>query len=67
MCNPMIRAKPLADRFLVTRDESGKWYVRRVRSVEQDIDKNEKVYRCDLPLANDLDLKGAIRFMKRYG
>lgn len=26
------------------------WYVRRIRVVEHDLDKDEKVYRCDLPI-----------------
>jgi hypothetical protein len=26
------------------------WYVRRVRLIEHDLDKDEKVYRCDKPL-----------------
>lgn len=31
-----------------------KWYVRRIRVIEHDLRTDEKVYRCDKPIANDL-------------
>ena len=31
------------------------WYVRRLRVLEHDLDRNEKVYRCDMPIANDCE------------
>jgi hypothetical protein len=40
----------MSDRYLIANDKSGKWYVRRIRVVEHDMDRDEKVYRCDLPV-----------------
>lgn len=38
-----------ADRFLIVFD--GKlWFVRHVRVVEHDLERDEKVYRCDAPV-----------------
>jgi hypothetical protein len=31
-----------------------KWYVRRIRVIEHDLFCDEKVYRCDKPIGNDL-------------
>ena len=33
--------------------DGGAWFARRVKSIEHDLDCNEKVYRCDEPIAND--------------
>ena len=30
-----------------------KWHVRRIRVIEHDVGRDEKVYRCDLPLSSD--------------
>lgn len=50
------------DRYLIANDHSGKWYVRRIRVVEHDIDRDEKVYRCDLPVGTACgDLPEAVR------
>ena len=38
------------DRVLIVSDDAGQWYVRRVRLVEHDLARDEKVYRCDQPL-----------------
>lgn len=32
-----------------------KWHVRRIRIIEHDLSRDEKVYRCDKPIANDLE------------
>lgn len=40
----------MSNRYLIANDKSGKWYVRRIRIVEHDMDRDEKVYRCDLPI-----------------
>jgi hypothetical protein len=37
-------------RVLIVCDVGGAWYVRRVRLIEWDLDRDEKVYRCDKPL-----------------
>jgi len=31
------------------------WHVRRIRVIEHDLDRDEKIYRCDLPIANDVE------------
>lgn len=33
--------------------DGNNWHVRRIRVVEHDLEKDEKVYRCDLPISND--------------
>ena len=38
-----------ADRFLIVFDGKS-WFVRHVRVVEHDLDRDEKVYRCDAPV-----------------
>ena len=30
-----------------------RWYVRRIRVIELDWERNESVYRCDQPISND--------------
>jgi hypothetical protein len=37
------------------------WHVRRVRLIEHDVDRDEQVYRCDEPIANDLPSLDAAR------
>lgn len=32
-----------------------KWHVRRIRLIEHDLDRDEKVYRCDMPISSDHD------------
>lgn len=41
------------DRIAIVFD-GGKWHVRRIRVIEHDLDRDEKIYRCDKPIANDL-------------
>ena len=40
------------DRVVIIYD-SVQWHVRRLRNSMHDLDRNEMVYRCDEPLAND--------------
>lgn len=42
-------------RIVIANDDDGHWYVRRIRTVELDLDKDERVYRCDMPLGNDFE------------
>jgi hypothetical protein len=37
------------DRFLIVFDGES-WFVRHVRAIEHDLDRDEKVYRCDAPV-----------------
>lgn len=41
------------DRIAIVFDNE-KWHVRRIRVIEHDLDRDEKVYRCDKPIASDL-------------
>lgn len=48
------------------------WFVRNVRSIEHDGVRDEKIYRCDEPIANDLQtglqaLQAAKRFLEGGG
>lgn len=44
------------------------WHVRRIRVIEHDLDRDEKVYRCDVPIVNDLrdGGYGALEVARRY-
>lgn len=42
-------------RFLIVSD-GDYWYIRRVISVEHDLDKDHKVYRCDKPIGTRYEL-----------
>ena len=42
-------------RHLIANDESGKWYIRRIKLVTHDLDHDEKVYRCDKPIGGAYD------------
>jgi hypothetical protein len=45
-------------RVLIVCDSGGAWYVRRVRLVKHDLDRDEKVYYCDKHLAGPFTLIG---------
>jgi hypothetical protein len=34
-------------RFLLANDTTGRWYLRRIYSVAEDLEVGHKVYRCD--------------------
>jgi hypothetical protein len=40
-------------RVAIVCDENGTWYVRRIRTVEHDLDANEKIYYCDEPIGRN--------------
>ena len=42
-------------RHLIVNDHSGRWFIRHVRVVEHDMDRDEKVYRCDVPAGGPYD------------
>lgn len=45
-----------------------KWYVRGIRVIEHDLTKDEKVYRCNTPLANALPtLAEVVAFVEKEG
>lgn len=52
----------LKNRVAIVSDSDGGWYVRRIRVVEHDLDKDEKVYRCDLPIGLRLNEIEELRF-----
>lgn len=41
-----------ADRYLIVFDGTT-WHVRHVRVIEYDLERDEKVYRCDQPISSD--------------
>jgi len=48
--NPAAVPRPgRYDRFLIVFDGTS-WFVRHVRVIEHDLDRDEKVYRCDTPV-----------------
>jgi len=57
------KAQRMAKRFLIAFDGTF-WHVRRVRCVDHDLWRNEKVYRCDKPLANDLTWRQVVSFVE---
>jgi hypothetical protein len=54
-------------RVAIVTDGDGAWFVRRIRVVEHDGDKDEKVYRCDQPIGKNFpDLDSAAAAAKQY-
>lgn len=52
---------------MIVCDEEGEWYILRVRVVEHDLDRDEKIYRCDLPLGSHFDsLDEAVAEARRH-
>lgn len=47
-----MRDGVLVDKVAIVFDGQA-WHVRRVRLIEHDLDRDEKIYRCDLPIVND--------------
>lgn len=37
-------------RVAIVSDDDGNWYVRRIAWIEHNLDRDEKVYRCDVPI-----------------
>jgi len=46
----MKRRKKKVTRVLIVCDEDCNWYVRRIRRVVRDLDRDEMIYRCDRPM-----------------
>lgn len=47
-----MRKGVLVDRVAIVFDGQA-WHVRRIASITHDRERDEKLYRCDLPIAND--------------
>lgn len=57
----------LKNRVVIVSDENGDWYVRRIRIVEHDLGKDEKVYRCDQPIGLKFpNVEGAALMAKQF-
>ncbi len=48
----LARLRTVNGRIVIVCD-GNRWYIRRLRVIEHDLDLDEKVYRCDQPLGND--------------
>lgn len=47
-------------------NSDGFWFIRRIRSVEHDLERDEKVYRCDEPIGPRFGSpEEAVRFLRR--
>ena len=54
-------------RILITNDNDGHWFIRRVKFTSHDLDADEKVYRCDKPIGERYDsLDEAVFYAKRH-
>lgn len=56
-------------RVLIVCDEDGTWYARGVRVVEHDLDRDERVYRCDVAIGDkfisaEAAIRAALSFQK---
>ncbi len=47
----MVEQKHAMRRAIVFDGE--RWHVRRIRVIEHDLERDEKVYRCDQPISSD--------------
>ncbi len=53
-------------RVLIVCDDTGKWFVRRVRMTEHNLDLDQMIYHCDEPLGGPYDdLAGAVARVQR--
>jgi hypothetical protein len=53
-------------RVLIVCDETGKWFVRRVRMTEHNLDLDQMIYHCDAPLSGPCaDLASAVTCVER--
>lgn len=43
-----------AERFAIVFND-GKWFVRHIRLIEHDLERDEKVYRCDKPIGKNFN------------
>ena len=56
-----------ADQRLAIVFDGENWHVRSIRLIEHDLDRDEKVYRCDKPISNDHSSpEEAVESAKRY-
>ena len=53
MSKRMAKVNNQPERIAIIFDGE-RWHVRRIRVIEHDLDRDEKVYRCDKPIHNDL-------------
>lgn len=55
------------NRVAIICDGEGNWFVRRIRVIEHDLDKDEKVYRCDFPIGTKFDTpEQAVSMAREY-
>lgn len=43
------------DRRVLIVFDGHKWHVRRLACITHDLERNEKIYTADMPIANDLE------------
>ena len=61
MTSPKPRAGGKVKRIAIVFDGTA-WFIRRIRVIEHDLERDEVIYRCDHPIANDLrDLDAVLR------
>jgi hypothetical protein len=55
------------NRVAIVCDEKGNWFVRHIRTVVHDGEKDEYIYYCDKPISQKfVALDGAVRVAKRW-
>ena len=63
-CEIKIEGTPDKPRLLIVCD-GGAWYVRRLVSITHDLERDQKIYRCDAPIGGPCaTLKEAVRITK---
>jgi hypothetical protein len=57
----------MSERVAIVSDENGNWFVRHVRTVVHDGERDEMIYYCDEPISKKfVTLDGAVRVAKRW-
>ena len=57
----------MKERIAIVSDDHGNWFVRHIRTVVHDGEKDEHVYYCDFPISEKfVSLDGAVRVAKRW-
>jgi hypothetical protein len=58
----MRKQRPERKRFLMVFDGLD-WFVRGVRTIEHDLSRDEKVYRCDVPVGGAMTREEAYKVL----
>lgn len=65
-CVACAQAADDGTRRVVIVYDGAAWHVRALRVIEHDLERDEKVYRCDHPVANNVQPMHAMHAAEKY-